>query len=287
MAANDNPVNGAALKSSVGNGISEPHFSRTQPLITPQRIKAEFLFGIPLTSSLTNETMPDDTIKSFIEQAVGEAEISLNIPIQPVRKTDSFPFERADDWGLGLRSFSTWPVLKVERLYATFPGRMPPNAALVNEAGEVDFPTSWVRLGYETASPAFNILPVAGGDLILNQAPDNINFTPFRALFLTWMKTYPHVWTVQYMAGFDFDRIPIAVNTLVGLYAARAIMSQLGPVLFPHQSYGIGIDGMSQSVATPGPAFLAQKMQEIEMRIQEAEFKLRARFGTNLIVSVF
>jgi hypothetical protein len=45
-------------------------------------------------------------------------------------------------------------------------------------------------------------------------------------------------------------------------------LSTLGPLLFPHNSVSVGLDGVSQSVSTLGPGFLQNRMAELEKIIE-------------------
>ena len=51
--------------------------------------------------------------------------------------------------------------------------------------------------------------------------------------------------------------------------AAYKFLSSLGPVLFPQNSVSIGIDGTSQSVGTLGPAFLQNRLADLEKIIEK------------------
>ena len=75
---------------------------------------------------------------------------------------------------------------------------------------------------------------------------------------------FPGAVRIKYVAGFEEDRIPAMIVGLVEAVAAYRMLSVLGPILFPHNSVGISIDGVSQSTSTPGPAFLNQRLQELE-----------------------
>jgi len=115
----DSPISGGAKELNQGSG--EPGFIRSEPLLDVKRFKEEYLFGIPLVSALTQEKVSNNTLKSFIRKGISDFETSVRIPVSPVRCTDWFDFERADDLQFGTRRLNRWPLLQVENLWAVLP----------------------------------------------------------------------------------------------------------------------------------------------------------------------
>jgi hypothetical protein len=278
MAANDNPI--GTNTGALGFGTSEPGSKRTEPLLTVDRFKAEYLFGIPLKSALTGEVITDVTLKNFIAKGVSDAETALRIPITPVRKVERFDFERADDLQLSTRRVSFYPVLKVEEFAALWPGR---SDADPNNSQVITYPTEWVV--FEGDTGLFRIVPVSGS--FVNADSTFINSIGFKSVFLAGIKAWPSMWRMTYLAGFDFDRVPVIINDFIGICAAIKFLSLMGPVIFPAASYSIGFNGMSQSVATPGPAYLAQRLQELEQQKEMLTQQLKTHFGSDIFFTVF
>lgn len=50
-------------KASKLSGEGAAGFTRVESWMTPERLRAEYLFGIPLVSPITQEKMTDDTLK--------------------------------------------------------------------------------------------------------------------------------------------------------------------------------------------------------------------------------
>ena len=59
------------------------------------------------------------------------------------------------------------------------------------------------------------------------------------------------------------------ISGLIEKMAAYMVLSTIGHLLFPYGSIGIGLDGTSQSVSTPGPQYLAGRLQQLKEQIQE------------------
>lgn len=269
----DSPVKGGAKELNQGSG--EPGFIRSEPLLDVKRFKEEYLFGIPLVSALTQEKVSNNTLKSFIRKGISDFETSVRIPVNPVRSTDWFDFERADDLQFGTRRLNRWPLLQVENLYAVLPGR--------SEDQGTDYPTDWVCPDGDTG--LIRITPISSS--LTNADAQFISSTGFKALAMGTMKSWPKLWRITYTAGFDHDKVPAIVNDLIGIMSAIKFLSQMGPVLFPVNSISIGIDGMSQSTGNAGPQFLAQRMQELQAERERLIPQLKSYFGTDIIMTVW
>lgn len=267
-----NPTDAPALSdaSDLMQGESEPGFERVGPLIDVERFRQEYLFGVPLKSQLTGEEISDETLRQFIRKGVSDFETSVRVPVSPVRITEEFNFERADDTAFGPRQLKRWPLLEVESLQALWPGRHP--------GQEANYPTNWIVPDGDTG--LIRIVPRSGTDV---QASVNfIASSGYQGLYLGTFKHWPNMWKVTYRAGFKHDRVPDSVNDLIGILSALKLLSTLGPVLFPYNSQSIGIDGLSQGTGNAGPQFLSQRMQELTGERDRLVAQLRAFYGTDI-----
>lgn len=278
---NDNPVvfGGA---TPLNMGLGEPGFDRFGPLIDPQRVKDEYLFGIPLKAALTGQELSDETIKAVIRKAVGDFETSVRIAVNPVRITDMIDFQRADDAQFGTKKLTRWPVLKVENLKALWPGRNDIMAQF-GDSQEIDYPTSWVSLLGDQG--LIRVIPNSG--TLVNADVNFLASSAYRSIVLGGLKSWPNMWRVTFIAGMDYDKIPDIVNDCIGTMAAIRILSQLGPAIFPLASHGIGLDGLSQSVATAGPQWLAGRLQELTAERDRLVDQMKSHYGTDIQFTVF
>jgi hypothetical protein len=281
---NDNPVTtGAATPMNMGEG--EPGFIRTEPLIDRDRVLWEYMFGIPMQASITEDKLPGHVIDAAIRKAVGDVETSVHIAISPVRMPqERFDFERADDLSFGTRQLMRWPVLKVEHLRALWPGR---NDVLQpfgqNLSGEVDYPTSWVTL--QGDSGLIRIVPNTGS--IVAADASFLSSSAYRSIVLGGLKSWPNMWRLTYIAGMEHDKVPCIVNDLIGSHAAKRVLSMMGPAIFPIAGQAIGLDGMSQSTSTAGPQWLAMRIKDLNDDITRLTAQLKAYFGTDLMFFAF
>lgn len=279
----DNPVvSGAATPLNMGEG--EPGFRRLGPILGVDRLREEFLFGIPLTSVLTHQTLTDTALAGMIRRAIGDFETSCHIPITPVTIQDRFDFERADDLGFGTRQLTRYPVVKILNLKALWPGRNDILAGIdPNGSQEVDYPTSWVTLQGDQG--LIRIIPNSGS--IVNADASFLSSSAYRTIVLGGLKSWPNMWRITYIAGFENDKVPDIVNDLLGTIAAIKVLSMVGPTIFPFASQSIGLDGMSQSTATAGPAWLAQRIQELMAERDRIVAQIKAYYGTDVMFSAW
>lgn len=261
--------------SDLDMGDADPSFTRTGPLLDPDRLKQEYLFGVPMRAVLTGEVISNDTMKRFISNAISDFETSVRVAVRPVRILQKFDFERADDISFGTRQMKRWPVTKVEKLSALWPGR--------SDGQEYNYPTDWVEMDGDTG--LMRIVPRSSTEGSSNGQYISSGYAgiPLVGNFKSW----PSLWRVQYIAGFEYDKVPHSVNHLIGILAAIQFLSQMGPAIFPYNSQSIGIDGMSQGTGSPGPQWLAGRIAELTAERDRLVANLRAHYGTDVMLAAF
>ena len=268
---------GNANQGVLNMGELEPGFARSGPLISAEELVEDYLFGIPLQSALTGDVMKVTSITRQIYKAVGDAESSLRIPISPVRVVDKFDYIRSDDtFGFGVKKLTRWPLLQVEALRACFPGYNTNDTSTYT-----DFPTSWLVPNGDTG--LVRIVPISG-----SVVTSNVNFVSNVGAWVTYfsnLPSWPNMWNIQYTAGFDHDRIPEVVNDFIATLAALRILSMMGPLIFPANSWAVGQNGMSQSTATQGPAFLSQRVAELTADRDRLLMQLKAHYSSGILFS--
>lgn len=270
---NDRPV--IINPATKDQGIGEPGQTRVGPMLDVERFRAEYLFGIPLTSPLTGETVSDETLKQFIRKGIAEFETVVRIAVSPTRLVEKFDYERADDIQFGTKRLRRWPLLSVTKLQAQWPGRI--------EGQEVPYPTNWVEPDGDTG--LIRIVPRSGTDVA-----SDVNFVRsigYQGITIGNIKNWPAMWSLEYTAGFDFDQVPDAVNDLIGTLAAIKFLSQMGPAIFPVNSYSVGIDGMSQGTSNAGPQWLAGRIQDLQQQAEKMTQQLRAHYGTDIFLQAW
>lgn len=261
--------------STEDQGIGEPGQTRKEPLLDVQTFKDTFLFGIPLVAPLTGQELSDDSLKIFIRRGIGEFESAVRIPVTPVQCFEKFDYERADDIAFGTRRLRRWPILSVTKLEAQFPGRTLTQA--------VAYPTTWVECDGDTG--LIRITPKSGTDV--NTNANFVTSIGYQGLSMGGMKSYPALWQITYVAGFDFNNVPAEVNDLIGTFAAIKVLGMLGPSIMPYNSYSVGIDGMSQGTSNAGPQWLQARVAELQAQAEKLTVDLKSRYATDIQLWAF
>lgn len=233
----------------------QPAVERFSTLPSAQDIKDRYLFGIPLKSALTGETLSDSAIDFYIKAAVSELEHTLDIYITPVIFKEKHDYRRHDfTWAYNYTKLDHSPILNVEKLELSFS-----NDENVN--GFVNFPLEFVHVMSQEGT--IQLVPAFGTSLsgFLMSA---FSGTEFHALRATGLSDFPGGVRVTYTAGFEQDKIPVLISQLVGVIAAINILSILGPILFPHTSISISIDAVSQGTGTFGPKHLNDRILQLQ-----------------------
>lgn len=229
-------------------------FDRYKALPTADNLKARALFGIPLTSQLTGETISDDTIKHYIDAAISEIEHELDLYITPVTFEEKHDYRRHEfTWNYNYLKLNHPNVISVEEVELSFSNDQ-------ENLGFVQFPLEHVHLMQQEG--VIQLVPAFGTSLsgFLLSA---FSGTQFHALRAIGLDTFPGGVRVKYTAGFEKDQVPAAVVELIENMAAYKLLTFIGPLLFPHTSVGVSMDGVSQSVGTPGPQFLANRIKDL------------------------
>lgn len=237
----------------------QPGVERFSPLPTALNIRQRKLFGIPLTSSLTGETLSDDTIEFNIKAAISDLEHTLDIYITPVKFYEKHDYKRdMFMWSYCLIKLNHNPILNVEKVELSFTNDQ-------TLPGFVQFPMEHVHVMNQEGT--INLVPAFGTSLsgFLLSA---FSGSQFHALSAMGVTDFPGGIRVQYTAGFEMDKIPATISQLIETMTAINILSLMGPVLFPMNSISVGIDGVSQSSGSSG---VRHFMERIDLLTKERD----------------
>lgn len=242
-------------------GLTESAWQRTEPLITPEKLKIKHLFGLPLVSGMKDpisgraQVMTDEMLADYIDTAVGLAELETGLTIFPARFEEKKAWDRQDYDSLGYFVMPKRPIASVEKIEVN----------LSSNDTIYEVPLQWV----ETAQFAWgqlNIIPLTIA--MTSGSPTAIPTTAGGALLLSvfkgrsqWVASF---WKVTYTAGFPDAMLPKVVNDLIGTIAAMEVLSQLASTYGKSSGSSLSIDGMSQSVSTPGPEIFTKRMKDLQ-----------------------
>lgn len=263
--------------SQLPDGAVETSWDDVKPLITPAEVRKLHLFGIPLVSAIKNpytgkpDVLDDPTLQQFIEQAVSLAELEVGIEIMPRAHEERHAYDQKEQESFGYSTVRHGPVQSVEEL------------AVVSSDGVSvwSVPLNWVETGY-LHQRQINLVPFAvaaqSGVTIPVVGPVGMGLLPSLFRF-NWV---PALWRIKYTTGFKNSSIPVAVNQLIGVVAAMEALSMLATTYSRSQSSSLGIDGLSQSISTPGPELFNVRLQFLADKRKWLIKKLQRQFGLGL-----
>lgn len=261
--------------------VVDAAWSRHGPLITGQDLADLYLFGIPLVSAFkdpdTNRpqrlTIP--MLDKFIARAVTVLEEEIGIDIFPTQHKEKMPFDKHEYDALGFFKLRKRPVSSIESLTIT-----PASGADLYK-----IPLEWIETA-NMASGQINIIPLnvmtAGGGFIISSGASG------GALFMSLLSRtgwIPAFWQAIYTTGFPEGKIPSVMNELIGTQATILVLSLLAATYSRSTSHSLGIDSMSQSISTPGPALFDTAITEAKDRKKTLLKKVKNWAGTNMFVS--
>jgi hypothetical protein len=236
---------------------------RYLPLPTAESLKRRALFGIPLRSFMTGEAVQDETLEDYIAQSISEIEHTLDLYITPVKFAERHDYSREMQfWSFGYTRLYHTPILNVNKYQLTFnngigvPGSLP----------LVDIPLEFVHV--QPQDGTIQLVPAQGVTIsgFIVSIYSGLGYHAFNSQAIT---NWPGALYVEYTAGFEKCKVPAVIVGLIESMAAYKFLSVMGPILFPHNSTSIGIDGTSQSVSTLGPNFLVTRLQDLEKQVEK------------------
>lgn len=256
-------------------------FNRLEPLLTVDQLKSRHLKGIPLTLKIKDPDtgkpyrIMDEELKDYIQSAVDEAEIETGLTLMPTKFKNKLPYQRQDFESLGYLQLPHRPIASIDSL----------TVRLSDESDVFTFPTTWI----ETANLIWgqiNIQPLAfsgldGANQVIGQ--DSATGT---SVFFNNLWNRPWVaalFGVEYTTGFKDGLMPRVVNDLIGIIATMRVLSMIAAAYSQSTSTSLGIDGMSQSVGTPGPERFRVRIDELKEQRKLLNKKLKKIFGTSFV----
>lgn len=210
--------------------------NRVEPLITVKQLRERYLFGIDTTDPNGNP-LPDDAWQSYIDTAISMLETDLDISIVPrshegdcAEKKD---YNANDYWQWGYFQLNNVPVIEVKKVKAVYP-----NSSIL------DYPKEWYKL--QKHDGILRLIP-SGGSIANFQVDAGGQYFPevFR-----YNGSVPLVWEIEYVSGFENGKVPVNINTAIGMLASILALINLADLVLGAGvgSQSIGLDGLSQSV---------------------------------------
>jgi hypothetical protein len=256
-------------------------WSRSAPLITPEKIRFKFCAGIPLFSSMRDPRtkqlfeFTDPMIEEMIDDAVAKVELETGITVFPTQFTEKPAFDSHEYNSFMYFRTKHRPVMSIESITVT------PS----NEIDIFQIPIDWVETG-NLHQGQINVVPMT---IALNKqggiaTTASANGGAFLQIF-GYRNWIPAFWKIKYTAGFPSGKVPKVVNELIGTITAMEILSMLAATNAKSQSSSLAIDSLSQSVSTPGPEVFTRRLKDLEDKRKMLTKKLKTWAGLTLFSS--
>ena len=271
----------------------EGAMNRFRAFPTPNDVFKMALLGLPKTLTLTNEVLVPDDCAVFLENAITEIEMSMNMDITPVDRFSSHDYIDGmfESNFSGLR-LPRWPAYQIRYMMMKFPHTQtipkiigddnpqqtgPQNP---NSYQTYTIPPGWVSLRNNTVNvvAAFGTVTVSTDQSAIASAGGIFNYiTGFgRGAY------QPAMIEVAYSSGFVNDRMPNSVHDLIVTLATIRFLENIFPVLIPYQNVSASIDGVSQSATINIHQLLIQRIGFLQAQFKKKASAIYGNFGKNM-----
>lgn len=258
------------------DGLSmEGAMKRYRSMPTPQDVFDRALMGLPKVFPLTGEEIEPSDCASYLENAMTEIEMSLNINITPVEHFQSFDYID----GMFSANFSgmkleRWPATFVESLVLKFP-----HTQTANPYQTYTIPPAWIALRRNR----INVVAAFGA---IEVSTDQSNVATAGGLF-SYITGFgrgayqPAMLEVIYTAGFEPDKLPNSVHDIIVTLAALRFLEDVSFALFPVSNVNVAIDSVSQS-ASIIPNLLLKRIELMSAQYTAKVNALTRNFGRTI-----
>jgi hypothetical protein len=260
-------------------GVEDSARQRLEPLIGAQLLRSRHLFGAQLVPRLPDPVtgkripMTDEQIQDIIDGAVEQAEIDCRIDIFPTQIKEKLPFDKNHYEAFGYMQTKRRPIASVERIAVT-----PANGLDVYV-----LPKEWLEMAY-CVRGQLNIIPMTAAFIQGGFVPTQSTGSAFFLSILGNRQWIPAYWQIDYTTGYPNGQVPRIINELVGTVAAMEILSMLATG-FLVASHSLSMDGLGQSVSTPGPQVYKQRLDDLDSKRTKLIKRIRNRYGQGIFSS--
>lgn len=230
------------------HATSSPGYDRFGTIPTASDLKKIYLWGCKLTNSQGIE-IPDEVIEHHIVEAISFIEHTLNLTITPTTYTENQDFRNNEYNSWCLLNLNHAPIIDVASVGVKF----------VSSQTLISFPQEWMRI--YNLSGQIQLTPTSGTLGSWSMSLGGVMIMP--GGFLA-RNDFPQLFEIVYRAGFEQDRVPLMIVSLISRWACLQMLAMLGNLIIGAgiAGYSIGLDGVSQAVSKiPDPYMvLSQQM---------------------------
>lgn len=240
-----------------------------------------YLYGINIQANDGTE-LDNETTSFYIKSAQKEIENYLNIKLNPTLINESIGYYR-DDYYAKYPIFQTkYPVKKAYTIIG-----------LLNTTNQIVYPREWIKTHKDDPDndyPKFVCLIPTGSATAVNGSSDVILSGIMTNIGLQRWNHIPEYWDIQYVTGYDHDKLPMDILNLIGKFASIGVLNILGDLIIGAgiANYSLSIDGLSKSVGTTQSAEnsgLSARIRQYTKEITDTLKRIKMRYrGFNISV---
>ena len=236
-------------------------------VMTSTDLKNNFLYGIPLTSPLTGQQFPEDSMRFSLDAGTEWLERELGISIRArFWYQERHDYVSSDYFNFCLIRLNHYPIVKLTDFLVIYP-----------DTGQTTtFPLSWLQTDMEGLNGVIQMVPGVGSAAAYVIGMGN-SLLPM--IFKT-ADFIPDLFKISYWSGFPNNKVPSEILSVIGKKAAIDVLTQVSNALLGAGvlSQSLSIDSMSQSVTKL--AFIYEKqIQLYRQQIKEEVSTLRSFYG--------
>jgi len=208
-------------------------------ILTVAELKDRYFFGVDITND-DGTPLPDSTFQHFIIQAIRWFEHQIDVPIVPTAFAEYQDYHRQEYEHFVFLKLDNRPVISIESFNVEYP------------TGQtvITFPPEWWRLN--PAEGHLQIVPTAGtlSEILIGQGGS------FLPAIYNGMDYLPHLFRINYTAGFEAGKVPRNIVDLIGMFASLGPFNIFGDLIAGAgiANVSLSMDGLSQTIGTTSSA---------------------------------
>lgn len=243
----------------------------TGAILSASEMWSNYLYGISIQGG-EGSRFSDDSMRIYLAAAQKEIENYFNLKfVKQLIDLETTSYYRDDYW-------QQFPILQTK-----YPVREPlAMTGMLNKAEQIIYPQGWLMCERDKdgiGKRRISVVPTgasstkSNADVILTGITTQIGFQKFDNI--------PDYWSLQYITGFDVDKMPMDLINLVGMVASFGPLNIAGDLIFSMpgiSSMSLGIDGLSQSLGSTASATSAgytARIKEYQAEIKETVARIK------------
>ena len=243
----------------------------TGSVISVAEMWNNYLYGITIQAG-TGTSFSDESLRTYLSAAQREIENYFNLKfVKQLVESETHSYYRAD-------YFQQFPIIQTN-----CPVRVPlALTGMLNKMEQIIYPQGWLTCAKDMdgiGKRRMSVVPTgansvnANADVILTGMTTQIGFQRFTNI--------PDYWDIQYITGFDLDKMPVDLINLVGKLASFGPLNIAGDMIFNLPgiaSMHLEIDGLRQSInstASAENAGYGARLKQYQKEIEETVGRIK------------